>query len=415
MHIDNGNGIGIGIGARQTIHEDGVIPPPPGVTPSLNNPENSYQRFRTANSIISGIGIGLCTFCLVMRVYTKARLLRKFWWDDMFIISAWVFSLATQATILWGYGHAGYGLHMWDMPDSLYSSYIKSVLATSITYILALALAKLSLLILFHTLLSLTPFWRYLIYTIAFLITGYSIALTLALIFGCSPLQKSWNPRITEGSCISQNGVYLATAITNSVSDLVLIVIPVPIVVKLRLGFWRRIGVVCMFGVGGLTTIMSIIRLVTLVPQISAKDQSWSLAEANIYIFIEANLIILCACLPYLRQYWRHHAPGCLTHRCSILGHRICRSRSRARSRQSSQEKGRTAVAPLRNGNGDRDRNGHGNGNGNGFGIDDDVERALAVNGPIPSSHVSVDTGGRNGDGDDIGGIGDVIERGGGT
>ncbi|KAL4869194.1 hypothetical protein BDV12DRAFT_208736 [Aspergillus spectabilis] len=331
---------------RETQTE-GVVPPPPGVTPDLDG-SRPDGRFRDTNFIIASIGISLCTICLSMRVYTKARLLRKFWWDDG------------------GYNHAGYGLHTWDMTTSLYSTYTKGVLASAIIYIPALAFAKLALLILFYTLLSLTPFWKYLIYTIAFLISGYSIALILALIFGCSPIEKAWNPRITEGTCISQNGVYLATAVTNTVSDLVLIMIPVPIVAKLRLGFWRRVGVVCMFGVGGLTTIMSIVRLATLMPQITTEDQPWGLAEADIFIIIEANLIVLCACLPYLRQFIRHHAPRCISE-SSSFGHRI------SRCRRSSQEKGdrTTGIAPLQ------------------AGVDVDIERALAVNGPIPSSHHS--------------------------
>lgn len=37
---------------------------------------------RTVNRVVGGVGIGLSTSLLIMRVYTKARIMRKIWWDD---------------------------------------------------------------------------------------------------------------------------------------------------------------------------------------------------------------------------------------------------------------------------------------------------------------------------------------------
>jgi hypothetical protein len=72
----------------------------------------------------------------------------------------------------------------------------------------------------------------------------------LALIFACHPIERAWNAAITTGSCIDRPAVYLATAITNTVSDVVLFVVPVPAVVRLHLPMTQKIGVICIFGVG---------------------------------------------------------------------------------------------------------------------------------------------------------------------
>lgn len=117
-------------------------------------------------------------------------------------------------------------------------------------YIPCLAFAKLALLMLYYRLLSTFQAWIYFIYLVAFIISGYSIALALALIFACSPIQKGWDITITWGSCISRPAIYLATAITNTVSDLVLILIPVKIVWGLRIRFIPKLGVIFMFGIG---------------------------------------------------------------------------------------------------------------------------------------------------------------------
>lgn len=56
----------------------GVVPPPPGVTPDFN----SRPWLLNANRIAVGVGVTLCTLSLLMRLYTKASISRKFWWDD---------------------------------------------------------------------------------------------------------------------------------------------------------------------------------------------------------------------------------------------------------------------------------------------------------------------------------------------
>lgn len=127
---------------------------------------------------------------------------------------------------------------------------LKTVLAAAIIYIPCLAFAKISLLMLYYRLLSTMRGWAYTIYFIAFIILGYSLALALALIFACSPIQKGWNASISSGSCINRPGVYLATAITNTLSDLVLILIPIRVVWGLQMRLMQKLGVVAMFCIG---------------------------------------------------------------------------------------------------------------------------------------------------------------------
>ncbi|KAE8153033.1 hypothetical protein BDV25DRAFT_44857 [Aspergillus avenaceus] len=265
---------------------------------------------RNANRVVAGVGISINTSLLLLRVYTKWHILRKLWWDDLFLAIAWAFSIGTQAIIFYGFAHAGYGVHIQYLSPATLKIYGKCIFAASIIYVPALAFAKLALLVLYYKLLHATHrLWVYTIYTVAGIITGYSIALDLALIFGCSPLEKSWNLAITEGSCISQTGVYLATAVTNTVSDVVLILIPIPIILTLRLPFVQKLGVACVFGIGCLTIVTSIVRLATLMPLVTSKDQTRQISLAGLFINIEANFIIICNSLPYLRHFLRHHAP----------------------------------------------------------------------------------------------------------
>jgi energy-converting hydrogenase Eha subunit C len=57
---------------------------------------------------------------------------------------------------------------------------------------------------------------------------------------------------ITWSSCINQSDVYLATAITNAISDIFLILIPVKIAWNLHLRPIQKIGVFALFSMGAL-------------------------------------------------------------------------------------------------------------------------------------------------------------------
>jgi hypothetical protein len=160
-----------------------------------------------------------------------------------------IFVVVTQTLILYGYNY-GIGVHIWDLTVPTFNMWQKVVLAAAIIYIPALAFAKLAIIMLYYRLLNPLRPYRRLLWFIAIIITSYSVALMLALVFACHPIERAWNAAITTGSCIDRPAVYLATAITNTVSDVVLLVVPIPAVVRLHLRMIQKIGVICIFGVG---------------------------------------------------------------------------------------------------------------------------------------------------------------------
>ncbi len=52
--------------------------PPAGTTPNLIN----SPRLRTASIVIMTVGLALSTLAVLMRMYTKAFLIRSVWYED---------------------------------------------------------------------------------------------------------------------------------------------------------------------------------------------------------------------------------------------------------------------------------------------------------------------------------------------
>ena len=91
--------------------------------------------------------------------------------------------------------------------------------------------------------------YRYALYVIAAVVVGYSIAITFALIFACRPIERAWNMAL-PGTCVDQNSLYVATAVTNTVTDVALILVAIPVVWGLNMPVIQKIGLFFMFVVG---------------------------------------------------------------------------------------------------------------------------------------------------------------------
>ena len=106
-------------------------------------------------------------------------------------------------------------------------------------------------LLLFYLRLSPVQWFKWSIYFAMFFLFSTQVAIFFAAIFPCKPVAKAWDPFL-EGTCIDQKPIYQATAITGVISDVFLIAIPIPMVVKLQLPRRQKIGLMLMFMVGAM-------------------------------------------------------------------------------------------------------------------------------------------------------------------
>ncbi|PLN76190.1 hypothetical protein BDW42DRAFT_197337 [Aspergillus taichungensis] len=191
----------------------------------------------------------------------------------------------------------------------MFQSFQKGVFISGFVYVPALAFAKASLIILYYRIMGQQKMYRWCIYILSFVVGGYSLRVVLALIFACNPLAKSWDKSIIEGHCVDQNGLYIPTAVTNTVTHVALLVLPLPMVFTLNMPTVQKFGLSLVFLVGCATVVTSVIRLVTLFPFLLSPDPTYEIAWTDLWINVEANFIIICTCLPFVRQFCRSYAP----------------------------------------------------------------------------------------------------------
>ena len=74
-----------------------------------------------------------------------------------------------------------------------YDSAQQWIIANTVVYLLAIMFAKLSILIFYYRLMGINKHFRWALYCVATLVIGYCLSLTLALIFQCTPPAAVWS------------------------------------------------------------------------------------------------------------------------------------------------------------------------------------------------------------------------------
>lgn len=128
---------------------------------------------------------------------------------------------------------------------------IKSMVLAPIVYAPATCLAKLSLLFFY---LRITPQLWFLRTTkvLIWIVVMYSVGITLSNLLACRPIQASWDPSITDKTCINTSALYIATAALNIATDIMMLVLPIPVVVPLQMSKRQKTEIVGIFTLGSL-------------------------------------------------------------------------------------------------------------------------------------------------------------------
>lgn len=89
---------------------------------------------------------------------------------------------------------------------------------------------------------------------------GYYIAALFINIFACRPREKIWNPN-TPGKCLALDPLYISAASFNTISDVLMLAVPVIIVWKLQINTRRKVGIIAIFATGLFATICALTRV----------------------------------------------------------------------------------------------------------------------------------------------------------
>ncbi|KAF5122578.1 Satratoxin biosynthesis SC1 cluster protein 4 [Metarhizium anisopliae] len=263
-------------------------------------------RDRSGQYVAVSIALGTITVLLVV-----TRLVFKQFFaanvglaaDDKVILVTLAIRISCIVINVRGLAAHGLGKDTWTLPSHELTSFAEWLYIMEVLYLAELSLIKLSL-SLFYVRIFPGKTIRRLLWATVVTNALYGATFVVTAIFQCTPIDYFWTQYVeahATGRCININAFGWANAAISVALDIWMISIPLSQIPKLKLHWTKKVGVSIMFLLGAFVTVVSILRLSSLVSWANSTNPTWDQWDIVYWSTIEVNVGMICTCLPSIR------------------------------------------------------------------------------------------------------------------
>jgi hypothetical protein len=117
-------------------------------------------------------------------------------------------------------------------------------------YLAGIMWAKISILILYAKVFYIRTRFRYFCYFMMFITFAYCTIFFFIYAFDCKPVYWNWHFDPFHYDCIDITHIKMATGAINILTDLIVVLMPLPLVMQLQLAKSQKIGLCLVFSTG---------------------------------------------------------------------------------------------------------------------------------------------------------------------
>ncbi|KAK5627054.1 hypothetical protein RRF57_002769 [Xylaria bambusicola] len=297
--------------------------PPPGPTYVIIEPVELSFRLFVASVIIAF----LVLVTLVLRVVSRFWIALKLGWDDAFVFAASIFSFGQTVLfallVFGGLGHHAPTVpapNQFSIPKvrhcwlaSVYrgrslSLRCQILFSFELFHIISLNLGKISALFFYLKLFGQKSVSRITEWCLLAISSG-TVGLILWQFLFCRPLSKMWEWDGLE-TCGDRQPLYVAVCVWSIFTDLLVLVVPLPVIWRLKMERIQKLRLSWLFAAGLSVTAASVIRLAYIVTIDYHNDFSFHSVPSTFLAFLEPPLTIICVSLPMLYSFLSKVWPG---------------------------------------------------------------------------------------------------------
>ncbi|KAG5950734.1 hypothetical protein E4U53_004485 [Claviceps sorghi] len=271
-------------------------------------------RSRSRQFDILNLTMGTITTLIVV-----ARLLYKQFWsyqrklspDDWAVLFTDLLGVPCTVFNTAGLTAHGLGKDVWTIPPSTLTTFAKYFFVVEIFYLAETASVKLSFSLFYMSIFPGKTIRRLLMAT-SVLNVLYGVSFITAGIFTCQPVTRFWTQWVepdSVGHCGNINVLAWVHGAISIALDIWMIALPLSQVKGLEMHWKKKFGVVLMFLLGTFVTIVSILRLQSLIYFSNSINPTWDNWNTVWWSTIELSVGLTCACLPTLRLMLVRVAP----------------------------------------------------------------------------------------------------------
>ncbi|KAI3327041.1 hypothetical protein HD806DRAFT_520044 [Xylariaceae sp. AK1471] len=257
--------------------------------------------------------IAICLIFLLLRFWSACYARRRIYADDIFVVLSFANVVALASVASWAV-FSGLGKHIWELSPSQLVIQIKLLLISELTYLMATAFVKFSVLWLYNRIYT-TPVFRRWCYGLMAFDIAYMISFLPLYLTNCVPLSQLWHP-VPGGWCRDPAIGDNATIAVNLILDVAILVLPMPVLWRLQMSVRDKITITAMFSIGIVTIGVMVWRLIVTLRTRSSPDWTETLCRVGLISSLEVYLGIIAACIPTLGPLFN----ACVKHILNRLG-----------------------------------------------------------------------------------------------
>lgn len=179
-------------------------------------------------------------------------------------------------------------------------------------YLVCLCLTKVSMLFFYLRIFPNRKFWYAAYGAMAFVIVP-TITFIFMQIFQCIPVSYIWEGWIEgdqEHKCLNLNILVYTAASFSIAQDVVILILPLPLLYRLHIGLKSKAGIMFMFSLGIFVLATSCVRLRYIISFGHTTNPSWDYSDPLIWTGLETAVSVIVACLPSIRVLINRMMPG---------------------------------------------------------------------------------------------------------
>lgn len=261
----------------------------------------------------------LATFFTGLRCWVRYTRRTPFGLDDFLVIVAAFLVWGMGITQILGATVGDLGESIGELPngepilDHRTQEFLKNEYAFQIIEKLAFGTVKLSILFLYRR-IFVGRIFNIASWAMIAIVSAWSFSFFIATICECNPPSTVWSPnrKAFLTNCIKTVEMLLGFAWSDVFTDVLILALPIPMVLRLQLTMRRKIALLGVFLLGGLTVLAGIARLVFFyraAADHTGPDVAINTAPTIYWSLVEASLAVVSASLPTIRPLFHGMSP----------------------------------------------------------------------------------------------------------
>lgn len=272
---------------------------------------------------------------------------RRFWWDDWVALLCVPFILVQQSLSL-VLVDLGVGRHIWAVPPEDIPRILKLLYIAYLFYGFSLTVTKSATLVFFSRVFpsyTVSRWWIRAIWVTHALNIAWLLGYTFVIIFQCKPIAFFWDMSL-GGTCVRQINIYIGSSVPSVIIDLIILILPVPMLLHLQTSKARKAGIILIFVLGYGVVVVSVGRMVTslVIQDKLEQDLTYEGVSSFWWGVLEAPITLFGVCLPAMltlgRRVNQHIFSPLASKLSSALGSSFSRTRSSSEGGSGGFSKG---------------------------------------------------------------------------